>query len=65
MIEPTAQSLNGTLPSATGSTYRHYGHTALQNVVFLWTTQRTERIQWKGTGSQYWQQIKGEDNAPI
>ena len=58
-MNSSGQTMNATLPSATGGTHRSYSHVPLQNVVFFWTAQRTERMKWKASGSQYWDLING------
>jgi ribosomal protein L23 len=61
----TGQLLNATLPSATAITHRSCNHLPLQNVVFFWTAQRAERMQWKKSGSKYFNLLNEVENAPV
>ena len=61
----TGQLLNATLPAATAFTHRSYRHAPLQNVVFFWTAQRAERMQWKKSGSKYFNLLNEVENAPV
>ena len=61
----TGQLLNATLPSATAITHRSCNHVRLQNVVFFWTAQRAERMQWKKSGSKYFNLLNEVENAPV
>ena len=61
----TGQLLNATLPSANAFTHRSCNHVRLQNVVFFWTAQRAERMQWKKSGSKYFNLLNEVENAPV
>ena len=61
----TGQLLNATLPSANAFTHRSCNHVRLQNVVFFWTAQRAERMQWKKSGSKYFNLLNEVENASV